>query len=182
MSACLLLAAPAAAQTPIPCYLQGQSNAVYLAAYLSPQDCAVNAERGVTIDKWDWTADGDDGRRGRQMLADLSVYRPVVHVWWQGESDARMSADDYAARLLRVLVTVNRPVMLVEIVARHGREHITAVHQAFGAHPMIAFIPTRDLPRDGDTDHFTPAAYQAVVQRLVACYHAACWQTPATSR
>lgn len=166
----------------------GQSNAVLLSPHLPPGSYVLVGQSGQSIARWDWSAPGADGSLGQQLLATLQGASFDVTVWWQGESDARMQPDDYRQRLYAVLVQAIvrpegvRPVIIVEIAQRPGREHLTEVHRWFAAHDLIAFIPTADLPRDTlpdgvVTDHFTAAGYQEVARRLGACVQIACWRS-----
>lgn len=169
--------ASAQTQAEMPALLSGQSNAHYLSAHLPPRSHVLVAESGQSILRWDWLDTGSSGALGRAFLDALGRYRFSVLVWWQGDSDAQMPASEYERRLVTLLNTAQVPVMLIEILDNPSIRHIKAVHEKVALHPAVALIPTRDLPRDGDTQHFEARAYDVVTERLLACYFTQCWLT-----
>lgn len=168
----LLLPSLASAQA----LLTGQSNACYLSPYLPPGSHALACQPGAPIDYWDRAV---PGTMALATDALLQILDPQVLVVWQGES----WSSNYQAKLLQTLSNLAirpdgtmRPIMLIEVAKSSERPEVTAVHRWLATHPMVAFIPTADLAREGTSDHFTPAAYATVAQRLIACYAAQCWQ------
>lgn len=116
--ALVIAGSSATAQTraPMPALVSGQSNARYLAPHLPPGSHILVAESGQSILRWDWLDTGASGALGRAFLDVLGRYRFSVFVWWQGDSDAQMSAAEYERRLVTLLNAAQVPVMVVEIL------------------------------------------------------------------
>lgn len=175
----LLSAVPTAAQH-LPALVSGQSNAKNLSAWLPPASHVLVARGGTSILAWDWTH--PDGDLGRQLRDALRSHTFSVFVWWQGETDGLqgMSAEEYADRLLAVLLRVQErhttPILIVEMADHPSRMHLKAVQARFAAHPLVALIETSDLPmQPGNAHDFDGPAYRAVAERLMACYFTECW-------
>lgn len=182
--ACVLASPPSHAQSPPPHYtalLSGQSNACALISYVTGSALWICAG-GQPIASWD--PGTELGSYFRAWTGPGGQYSFDVLVWWQGENDVVLGTDQltYANKLYDLMAYANVPVMIVQIGTVPGDPGaITAVHQYFATDPAfafrqyVAFIPTADLEHDGA--HFTAAGYQAVRDRLAACYAVQCWGT-----
>lgn len=167
-----------AERSPMPALVSGQSNAMYLAPYLPQGAYELVAEGGMSIRAWEPTA--DVGQRFRAALA-AHTYRVIV--WWQGEADWEMSAEDYAQRLVRLLLQAHTAspglrAMLVEMstfeaVPPHIREAQRWLARESTWKDYVALIDTADLPPHGV--HFDDRYYAVIAQRIQSCYFADCW-------
>lgn len=154
--------------------VSGQSNACNLAPYLPPGSAITVCESGAYVSQWDPGTPTGDQFRAFAGLPDVQVL-----IWWQGENEARagiVNVATYLQQLVTLFRIVNRPVLILEIGnAQPEAAVITALHRGLSVHPLIAFIPTADLPHDGI--HFTPWGYTLVTERLIACVQTQCWTT-----
>lgn len=151
--------------------LTGQSNACYLSQFIPEHNQVLACQNGQSIVAWE------------------DFYWPNREydwiIWWQGESDGGMEPGEYAQRLVNILVSMAtkpdgsyRPVMIVEVADVPPLANVRAVHQWLATHPMVALIPSADLPRmsPGDHAHLSESGYREVVNRIVNCIRLECWK------
>ena len=141
--------------------LAGQSGAYFLAPHMP--DALADTNIDGNIDYW---------LQSQSFAALARTPQVVAFVWYQGSGDAgRLSTDEYAAKLRQIIALVRTshpdlPVRIIEIPDFPIRAAIREAQRQVAADLNVQMIPTADLPLDPATNHYFPAGYQELRERI----------------
>jgi hypothetical protein len=152
-----------------PLVLSGQSNAVFVAPFLSavyPRPVLTVAESGRAIEGWALLT----GNHWHELVPLLQ--QPIqAFVWWQGESDRTNTnylsdLRDLIARVRQANANPQLLVIEVRVLDRDENASVRVAQESFVRTDTHAILISSDGFQLSTGDHLTDSGYQVVAQRI----------------